>query len=153
MAHLSMDTSNQEAMLEAAKKQLGYTDEQLAHIMSQPKFQKTLQLMPTPEFRNTTLVIEVVEVHGCSEGMKVGDKLYFTGMALLDTKRSDNWCGYALSNLGMFVFTCHNMMLNGIDPNLMYSNHTHCFDAGCKYGLGHVIMKAYTIKEDLVPED
>lgn len=150
MAHLSIESteaaSNNEG-LKAFQEHMGYTDEQLAHVMSQPKFMKTLSIMPTPEVRNKTLVLEVVESHGCSEGMKVGDKLYFTGMALLDTKRSSNWCGYALSNITAIVFSCHNLILNGVDPNLMYSNHTVCFDAGCKYGLGQVVIKATVIEE------
>lgn len=148
MGHLAMEEVSFEQMKEIMKKQMNYTDEEFDHVWSQPKFQKTFSMMPTKEFRDTTLVLEVVESHGCSEGMKVGDKLYFTGMALLDTSRSSKWCAYALSHATSFAFLCHNMMLQGIDPNEMYSNHCSCFDAGCKYGLGQVIMKAYTIKED-----
>ena len=152
MGHLAMDTSKMEETLKAFQKQMGYTDEELAHILDQPKFVKTLTTMPTPKVRNSTLVLEVVESHGCSEGMKVGDKIYFTGLALLDPKRSDPWCAYALNNVTAVVYACHNMILNGLDPNLLYTNHFQCFDCGSKFGLGQVVVRATVIKEDIMPD-
>jgi uncharacterized repeat protein (TIGR04076 family) len=148
MGHLKFDDAD-DGMLKVLQQHMGYTEEELEHVLENPKFVHTFQTMPTPEVRNSTLVLEVVKSHGCSEGMKVGDKLYFTGLALLDPKRSSPWCAYALSHATTLTFSCHNLILQGIDPNEgMYSNHCNCYDCGSEFGLGQVVMKAYVIKEN-----
>jgi len=126
---------------------MGYSDAEMEQFKKDPKKIRTAPLMVSPKMRNSTMVIEVVESHGCAEGMKVGDKLYFTGIAHLDSKRSSDWCAYALSQATTFAYCCHNMILQDIDPNEMYSQYFACFDCGSKYGWGHVVMKAYVIDE------
>lgn len=126
---------------------MGYTDEEMEHHRKDPKWMKVLPLMASPKMRNSTMVFEVVKSYGCAEGMKVGDKLYFTGCALLDPKRSSPWCAYALSYATVFANLCHNMILQGIGPNEMYADHFSCMDCGTEHGLGQVIVKVYVLQE------
>lgn len=126
---------------------LGYSDEEMERFKKDPKKTRTAPLMASPEIRNSTLVFEVVKSHGCAEGMKVGDKLYFNGIALMDPKRSSPWCAYALSHITSFANLCHNMLLQGIDPNEMYTSYSSCLDCGSEYGWGQVVMKAYVVDE------
>ena len=123
-----------EEMLKGLQLHLGYSDEEMERF-KKGKFAKVLPVMASPSIQGKTMVIEVVESHGCAEGQKVGDKLYFTGCSNLDPQRSSRWCGYNMSHITNFVNLCHNMILQGIDPNVMYSNHFSCMDCGSKYGL------------------
>lgn len=126
---------------------MGYSDAEIEHFRKDPKKARTAPVMPSPKVRNSTLVFEVVEAHGCAEGMKVGDKLYFTGLACMDPKRSSPWCAYALSYATTMAYNAHNMVLQDLDPNEMYSSYFSCFDCGPKYGWGQITMKAYVIDE------
>ena len=91
--------------------------------------------------------MEVVDAQSCPEGMKPGDKLYFTGMSMLDPTRSSRWCAYALTYAITLAFACHNLALQGLDPDGLYGNHFSCWDCGTKYGWGSIVMKAYVIDE------
>lgn len=135
----------------AFQKHRGYTDEEMEALKKDPKKMKHAQLLCSPELQNKWLIVEVVESHGCEVGMKVGDRLYFEGLTLLDSKRSSRWCPHAaLDAIGWFANGCRDLFLQGIDPNNMYADHFGCADAGSKYGWGRVVVKAYVVdKSDL----
>lgn len=124
---------------------VGYSDEELAAARNHPK-KKSIPVM-AGAIQNKTLIIEVVESHGCANGMKVGDRLYFTECGRLDPKRSSPWCSHALESIPGMVNMFHTLLIKGLDPNDMYYDHYSCIDAGSKYGWGQVIMKAYVIDE------
>ena len=126
---------------------MGYSDAEMEHFLKDPKKANIAPLMAGPKMRNSTMVIEVVKSHGCAEGVKVGDKLYFTGIASMDTQRSSRWCAYALSHVGTFANIYHNMILLGLNPDDVYSQYFNCYDCGSDEGWGLVIMKAYVIDE------
>ena len=126
---------------------MGYTDEELEFFKQKPKLPKIVPKMLNPKLRNSTLIIEVIKSHGCSEGMKAGDKLYFTGCSLLDTKRSSNWCAYAMFMAGQYAALCQNMIIQGLDPNDKYEENFGCMDCGLEYGWGMIVMTAYVIDE------
>lgn len=136
-----------EELWKGLQQHLGYSDEEMERFKNDPKKARTALFMPRPEMRNATLVFEVVKSHGCAEGMKVGDKLYFTGCGLLNVKRSSPWCAFALSHISTFALIAQNMMLQGIDPNEMYTPYSSCLDCGSDLGWGQVSIKAYVIKE------
>jgi uncharacterized repeat protein (TIGR04076 family) len=146
MAHFKED-GVQDELWKGIQKHMGYSDKELEHIRKHPKFSKVLPIMPTPAIQSKTMVVEVVKSHGCAEGQKVGDKLYFTGCSNLDPQRSSRWCAYNMSHITNFANLCHNMLLQGLDPNEMYSNHFSCMDCGSEFGLGHVICKVTVIDE------
>jgi len=127
---------------------MGMSDAEMDNFKKCPKRSKWAPHMASPEIQNSTMVCEVVESHACANGMKPGDKLYFQGCGLLDTKRSDPWCASAMAPIPVFSNICHNLILHGIDPNEMYADHNACLDCGTKYGWGQVIMKVYVIKDD-----
>ena len=137
-----------EELWKGLQQHLGYSDEEMKRFRNDPKKARTALFMPQPEMRNSTLVFEVVKSHGCAEGMKVGDKLYFTGCGLLDVKRSSPWCAFALSHISTFALIAQNMILQGVDPNEMYTQYSSCLDCGSEFGWGQVAIKAYVVKEE-----
>jgi uncharacterized repeat protein (TIGR04076 family) len=126
---------------------MGYSDEEMARLKKHPKFSKVMPIMPTRQIQGKSMIIEVVRSHGCAEGMKVGDRLYFTGCSNLDPARSSHWCAYNMSHIMAHANLCHNMLLQGIDPNEMYSNHFSCPDCGSELGLGLVVNRVTVIDE------
>lgn len=152
MAHFKTDVRPGMELPEEAWKgiqqHLGLTDEEFAEWRKDPKRRRYAPLMGAPEIQNKTLVIEVVDSHGCMAGMKVGDKLYFTqACGRYDAKRSSPWCSYALTHLMGITNSFHVLYFAGKDPNSTYWDHFSCADCGSKYGWGQVIMKSYVIDE------
>ena len=135
-----------EAFWKAFQDAMGYDDKEMEYCMNSARA-KWAPKMAGSDIQDSTLVIEVIESHGCANGMKVGDKLYFQGCGLLDTKRSDNWCASAFNHVSKVSNVCHNLILHGIDPNDMYNDCQSCSDCGTKYGWGNVIMRSSIIKE------
>jgi len=113
-----------EAFWKGLQQHMGYTDEEMEQHRKDPKWMKVLPLMASPKMRNSTMVFEVVKSHGCAEGMKVGDATTFANL-------------------------CHNMILQGIDPNDMYADHFACMDCGSEHGLGlgQIVVKVYVLDE------
>ena len=129
------------------QKHRGYTDAEMEAFKKDPKKIKYAQIICSPEMLNKWLIVEVVESHGCEVGLKIGDRLYFEGLDLLDTKRSNRWCIHAMAAaMNWFAHGCRNLVLKGIDPNEIYADHFGCLDTGPKYGWGRVIMKAYVVE-------
>ena len=73
-----------EEMIAQLKAHLGYNDEEMKIFLKNPKNEKVLS--KSLELVNKTIVIEVIESHGCASGHKVGDKFYFDGSGNLLTK-------------------------------------------------------------------
>ena len=140
------ETGGLDEFWKGLQKHMGYSDEELAAVRNHPKKGKNLPLM-SRVIQNKTLVIEVVESHGCAQGMKVGDCLYFTECGRLDPKRCSPWCSHAIDSVMGISNMCHTLLLNGLDPNDMYYDHFSCSDCGPKYGWGQVVMKAHVIDE------
>ena len=61
----------------AIKKHLGYSSAELKLFKSNPRNKEVLE--KASEMLETTIVVEVVESHGCNSHHRVGDKLYFDG--------------------------------------------------------------------------
>lgn len=146
MGHFKAGSSDE--FWNGLQQHMGFSDEEMEQFKKHPKKSKWAQPMASPAIQDSTLVFEVVDSHGCANGMKVGDKLYFnTGCGILDLKRSSPWCVHAFVHVSSYANICHNLILHGIDPNDMYADHFGCADCGSKFGWGQVIMKAYVIKE------
>ena len=67
------------------KKHLGYDDEDMEAFRENPRNAEVLEKVPT--LMGKTIVIEVVDSHGCNSQHNVGDKLYFDGAGNLLTKK------------------------------------------------------------------
>ena len=136
---------------EQMKEHYHFTDEQLEEWKNHPKKGQYIKTMCSPAIQNRTLIIEVVDSHGCGNDMKVGDRLYFLGGGQLDTARSDNWCGHALGSCMPFSNICHNLIMQDLPIDAMYYNVFPCGDTGWKLGWGKVVMKAYVVDESEGP--
>jgi hypothetical protein len=128
------------------QKHVGYTDAQMKALRKDPRKINHVQKICSPEVQGKYLIAEIVESRGCVGGMKVGDRLFFKGMSLLDPQRSDPWCPYIV-NTYWFTSGMRNMVKFGLDPNSMYVNFSGCMDVGPEHGLGRVVYKIFAVDE------
>lgn len=123
------------------QKYIGYTDEEMQKFRENPRNADVLS--KGPALLNKTIVIEVVESHGCNSQHKVGDKFYFDGAGNLLTKLCPKKvCIYALNAVTMLVFASNELFYAGVDPNEMRFKRAGCFDVGVHCGgWGHIVME------------
>ncbi|MFX0070296.1 MAG: hypothetical protein ACFFAO_04315 [Candidatus Hermodarchaeota archaeon] len=131
-----------EDMVDNIKNHFGYNDEEMGTWLKNPRnhdvMSKSLKLM------GKTIVIEVVESHGCNSLHKVGDKFYFDGAGNLLTKLSPKKiCIYALSAVEKLIFSANELLYEDIDPNNMRFKRVGCTaDVGLKCGgWGRIILE------------
>ena len=119
----------------------GYTDEEM--MIFKENQRNVDVLSKAPALMNKTIVIEVVQSHGCNSQHKIGDKLYFDGAGNLITKLAPKRiCMYALSSMTKLIFASNELFYAGIDPNEMRFKRTGCFDVGVQCGgWGHIVME------------
>ena len=120
---------------------LGYTNEEMTTFRKNPRNEDVLSKAPL--LLNKTIIIEVVESHGCNSQHKVGDRFYFDGAGNLLTKLCPKKiCIYALSAVEMLIFASNELLYAGVDPNEMRFKRTGCFDVGIHCGgWGHIVME------------
>lgn len=131
---------------EAAKwkvmqKHLGYTDEEMKSFRENPRNDDILS--KAPALMSKTIVVDVVESHGCNSGHKVGDKLCFDGAGNLLTKRCpEKVCVYAMNAMTPLIYAANELFYAGVDPNGMRFRRAACIDVGVKCGgWGRVVME------------
>ncbi len=123
------------------KKRLGYNGEEMKKFRENPRNKDVLS--KAPGLRNKTIVVEIVDSHGCNSQHRVGDKLYFDVVGNLLTK----WCPkriciHALHAITPQIFTANELLCAGVDPNEMRFKHAACFDVGLDCGgWGRVVME------------
>ena len=130
-----------EEMKNKIKEHLGYNDRELSLFLDNPRNQDVLS--KGLKFLGKTIIIEVVEAHGCNCQHKVGDKFYFDGAGKLLTKLCpDKICLLAISAVDKLVFAACELLLAGVDPNQLRFNRAGCFDIGLECGgWGKIIME------------
>jgi len=97
------------------KKRLGYNNEEMKIFRNNPRNEDVLNKVP--EFQKKTIIVEVVDSHGCNSQHEVGDKFYFDGAGNLLTKLCPKRiCVYALNAITMQVFTAGELICAGVDP-------------------------------------
>ena len=123
------------------QKRLGYDSEQMKLFRQNPRNEDVLSKIP--EFVNKTIIVEIVESHGCNSQHAVGDKFYFDGAGNLLTKLGPKKiCIYALNAITMQIFTAGELICAGVDPNDMRFKRAACFDVGVECGgWGRVVME------------
>jgi uncharacterized repeat protein (TIGR04076 family) len=123
------------------QKHFDYTDEEMNIFMENPRNEDVLSKGPV--LMNKTIILEVVESHGCNSQHKTGDKFYFDGAGNLITKLSPKRiCIYALSSVANLIFTSNELFYAGANPNEMRFKRTGCFDVGVKCGgWGRIVME------------
>ena len=130
------------------QKLLGYSDEEMRVFRADPHREEVSPKIFSPEMARKKMIIEVVESHGCTVGMKPGDKLVFKSLGVLDLKRSSPWCAQAFGSIAGIANMIQDRLVSGLDPNKMVYNHFSCEDVGPRYGWGQIIMKAY-VEDDV----
>ena len=120
---------------------LGYTDGEMEAFRENPRNDDVLS--KAPALLDKTIVIEVVESHGCNSQHKLGDKFYFDGAGNLLTKRCPKKvCIYALNAATSMIFASNELLYAGVDPNEMRFKRAACFDVGVQCGgWGRVVLE------------
>jgi len=120
---------------------LGYTDEEMAVFMENPRNLDVLAKAPV--LMDKTIVVEVVEASGCNSGHKKGDRFILDGAGNLITKLNPKRiCCFALSPVLPLIHAADELIYAGVDPNTMRFRRTGCFDTGIHCGgWGHIVME------------
>jgi uncharacterized repeat protein (TIGR04076 family) len=123
------------------KKHLGYSDEEMKKFRGDPRNEDVLS--KAPALMDKTIIVEVVESHGCNSQHQVGDRFYFDGAGNLLTKLCPKRiCYYALNSIGGLIFAANELFYAGIDPNEMRFKRAGCFDVGVQCGgWGRIVME------------
>jgi len=123
------------------KKHLGFTNEEMKKFRENPRNEDLLNKVP--ELLKKTIVVEVIDSHGCNSQHKVGDKLYFDAIGNLLTKKCPKRiCIHALHAITPQVFTVNELLCAGVDPNKMRFKRAACFDMGLECGgWGRIVME------------
>jgi uncharacterized repeat protein (TIGR04076 family) len=120
---------------------LGYNNEEMKKFRENPRNEDVLA--KSPALMNKTIVVKVVDSHGCNSQHKVGDTFYFDGAGNLLTKLCpQRICIYALNSMTGLIFASNELFYAGIDPNEMRFRRAGCFDVGVQCGgWGHIVME------------
>ena len=123
------------------KDHFDYNDEEMKIFLNNPRNEDLISKALT--LVNKTIVIEVVESHGCASQHKVGDKFYFDGSGNLLTKLCPKKIRiFALSAVDKLIFAASELFFAGINPNELKFNRAACFDVGLKCGgWGKIVME------------
>ncbi len=134
------------------KNHLGYSDEEMKLFRENPKNADVLEKVP--ELMSKTIIVEVVESHGCNSQHAVGDKFYFDGAGNLLTKLCPKKvCVYALHAATGLIFTSNELLYAGVDPNEMRFKRTGCFDVGVECGgWGRIVLELRVVDREEIRE-
>jgi uncharacterized repeat protein (TIGR04076 family) len=130
-----------ENLLSMIQKHLGYTDAEIKKFAESPKnldiISKAADLM------SKTIVVEVVESHGCNSQHRVGDKIYLDGAGNIITKLSPKRiCIFAMQPIGGLIYGIQELSYAGVDPNEMRLKRVSCPDVGVQCGgWGQIVME------------
>lgn len=123
------------------QKLLGYNDAEIKKFRENPRNADVI--CKAPELMKRTIVVEVVDSHGCASQHKPGDKFYFDGSGNLLTKLCPKRvCIAALIPVGALIQAATELVYAGIDPNDMRFKRVGCSDVGIECGgWGHIVME------------
>jgi len=123
------------------KERLGYTEEEMKTFREDPRNDDVVS--KAPALMKKTLVLTVVESHGCNSQHKVGDKIFFDGAGNLLSKHSpEKICVYALNAAVPLIYAANELFYAGADPNQMRFKRSACIDVGVQCGgWGRVVFE------------
>jgi uncharacterized repeat protein (TIGR04076 family) len=125
----------------ALQERLGYSHEEMENFEKDPRNQHVLSI--APEQMSRTIILEVIESHGCATQHKVGDKFYFDGAGNLITKLCPSKvCYSAISSASNLIFAAVELFYAGVNPNKIQFKRVGCPDVGVACGgWGHIVME------------
>ncbi len=120
---------------------LGYTDEETEAFRGNPRNEDVLDR--APGMSGKTIVLTVVESHGCNSGHKAGDRLVFDAAGNLLTQRSPKKvCAFAVNAAAPMIYAASELFYAGVDPNAMRFRRAGCMDVGLRCGgWGRVVLE------------
>jgi len=120
---------------------LGYSDEEMKKFRENPRNEDVIS--KAPALMNKTIIVEVVDSHGCNSQHKVGDKFYFDGAGNILTKLCPKRiCFGTLHSMLTLVYAAQELFYAGVNPNDMRFKRTGCVDVGVNCGgWGHIVME------------
>jgi len=120
---------------------LGYSDEEMKKFRENPRNEDVISRAPA--LMNKTIIVEVVDSHGCNSQHKVGDKFYFDGAGNVLTKLCPKRvCFGALHSMLPLIYAAQELFYAGVDPNEMLFKRAGCVDVGIDCGgWGHIVME------------
>jgi uncharacterized repeat protein (TIGR04076 family) len=121
---------------------LNYNDEEMKIFQANPRNEDVLS--KTAVMLNKTIVVEVIESHGCDSGHNTGDRFYFDGrgVSLLAKLGPSKICIFSLHSVALAMPAIAELIYAGIDPNNMRFNRFGCVDVGVRCGgWGHIVME------------
>jgi uncharacterized repeat protein (TIGR04076 family) len=131
----------EERVWSLVQRRLGYSDAEMNVFREDPR--NVDVLAQAAALRGKTIVVEVVESHGCNSQHKVGDKFYFDGAGnLLTSLGPKRICVQALSATAKLIFAAQELFYAGVDPNEMRFKRAGCIDVGLQCGgWGKVVLE------------
>jgi uncharacterized repeat protein (TIGR04076 family) len=129
------------------KRQLGYSDEEITKFRDDPRNQDVISKAET--LLNKTIVLEVINSHGCNSKHRVGDKFYFDGAGnLLADRCPKKVCVLALNAATSMIFAVSELVYANVDPNEMRFRRAGCLDVGLQCGgWGNIVMELSVLDE------
>ncbi len=130
------------------KNRLGFTNEKMKKFRENPRNENVLS--KSPELLNKTIIVEIIDSHGCNSLHLVGDKIYFDAVGNLLTKLCPKKiCIHALHAITPQVFAANELLYAGVDPNEMQFKRAACFDVGLECGgIGRIAMEVKVIDKE-----
>jgi len=132
---------------EGFQRWMGFDDAELAAWQADPQKMGATAHMFSNGITDKWLCFEVVKSHGCGNGHRVGDRLWWRACGHLVTELSDGWCGHNMSYVGLMQDATHNLIMQGKTGNELYPDHFSCVDTTCKYGWGYVETKVFLVED------
>lgn len=122
-------TKEQRELLKAV---FNYSDEQIDHIINDPKRRDLLEHMM--ELQGLKMIAECIESENCAFN-KVGDKYVFGGPGnMIKDESCETPCLWAMHSFLPFSFMLYDRVASGLDPNGMHYDHVQCEDTATRHG-------------------
>jgi len=123
------------------QKHLGYSDDEMKLFRNNLRNEDVIS--KAPALMDKTIIIEVIEAHGCNSRHKAGDKFYFDGSGNLLTKLCPGKiCFGALNAMPSLISMAHELFYAGVNPNDMRFKRVGCVDVGIHCGgWGRIVME------------
>ncbi len=130
-----------ERMWKIMQRHLGYSDEEMGKFRSNPRNEDVLA--KSAALMDKTIILEVVESHGCNSRHEVGTKFYFDGAGnLLTEKCPKKICAFSLISAPTMIFAANEMIYAGVDPNQIRFKRVSCSDVGLECGgWGRIVLE------------
>ena len=133
------NTTSGNPMWKIFRNKLGYTDEEVGELKKVRWVDNMSGAFAFPYW----IKVEMVKTNRCSAGWKQGDKLYFSNVGMLISRKAPRIvCPHAIAALSPAFYSCMDRLSRGADPRDVMIDHVSCTDPGFdNKGLGNNTMR------------